>query len=85
MTSSWPCPIPRTSRPTTETAAIVTTLVPHIGYDASAAIAKKAQTTGRTVKEVAAEETDLSPAELDEILDPTTMTEPGLSGGVSIG
>ena len=65
--------------------AIVTTLVPHIGYDASAAIAKKAQTTGRTVKEVAAEETDLSPAELDEILDPTTMTEPGLSGGVSIG
>ena len=65
--------------------AIVTTLVPHIGYDASAAIAKKAQTTGRTVKEVAAEETDLSPDELDEILDPTTMTEPGLSGGVSIG
>ena len=65
--------------------AIVTTLVPHIGYDASAAIAKKAQMTGRTVKEVAAEETDLSPAELDEILDPTTMTAPGLSGGVSIG
>ena len=65
--------------------AIVTTLVPHIGYDASAAIAKKAQTTGRTVKEVADEDTDLSPDELDEILDPTTMTEPGLSGGVSIG
>ena len=65
--------------------AIVTTLVPHIGYDASAAIAKKAQTTGRTVKEVAAEDTDLSPDELDGILDPTTMTEPGLSGGVSIG
>ena len=65
--------------------AIVTTLVPHIGYDASAAIAKKAQTTGCTVKEVAAEDTDLSPDELDGILDPTTMTEPGLSGGVSIG
>ena len=65
--------------------AIVTTLVPHIGYDASAAIAKEAQRTGRTVKEVAIEETDLSPEELDEILDPTTMTEPGLSGGVSIG
>ena len=65
--------------------AIVTTLVPHIGYDASAAIAKKAQVTGRTVKEVASEETDLSPDELDEILDPTTMTEPGLSGGVSLG
>ena len=50
--------------------AIVTTLVPHIGYDASAAIAKKAQSTGRTVKEVAAEDTDLSSDELDEILDP---------------
>ena len=46
--------------------AIVTTLVPHIGYDASAAIAKKAQTTGRTVKEVATEDTDLSPDELDD-------------------
>jgi fumarate hydratase class II len=64
--------------------AIVTTLVPHIGYDASAAIAKKAQSTGRTVKEVAVEETDLSADELDSILDPTTMTEPGL-GGVSLG
>ncbi len=65
--------------------AIVTTLVPHVGYDASAAIAKKAQSTGRTIREVAIEETDLSARELDEILDPTTMTEPGLSGGVSIG
>ncbi|MCI0438060.1 MAG: class II fumarate hydratase [Chloroflexi bacterium] len=65
--------------------AIVTTLVPHIGYDASAAIAKEAQATGKTVKEVAIERTDLSPGELDEILDPLTMTEPGLSGGVSVG
>ncbi|MCI0869386.1 MAG: class II fumarate hydratase [Chloroflexi bacterium] len=64
--------------------AIVTTLVPHIGYDASAAIAHKAQETGQTVKEVALVETDLSPEELDDILDATTMTEPGL-GGVSLG
>lgn len=66
--------------------AIVTTLVPHIGYDDSAAIAKEAQATGRTVKEVAIEKTDLSSEELDEILDPSGMTEPGLSaGGVSVG
>ncbi|MGH2541410.1 MAG: lyase family protein, partial [Ardenticatenaceae bacterium] len=65
--------------------AIVTTLVPHIGYDASAAIAKEAQATGRTVKEVAIEKTDLTAEELDEILDPLSMTEPGLSGGVSVG
>ena len=66
--------------------AIVTTLVPHIGYDDSAAIAKEAQATGKTVKEVAIEKTDLSSEELDEILDPSGMTEPGLSaGGVSVG
>ncbi len=66
--------------------AIVTTLVPHIGYDESAAIAKQAQQTGKTVKEVALETTGLSPDELDEILDPTAMTQPGLSpGGVSLG
>lgn len=66
--------------------AIVTTLVPHIGYDASAAIAKQAQESGKTVKQVALETTGLSPDDLDEILDPSGMTEPGLSpGGVSLG
>ena len=65
--------------------AIVTTLVPHIGYDASAAIAHEAQLTGKTVKEVALVMTDLSEDKLDEILDPASMTEPGLSGGVSTG
>ena len=65
--------------------AIVTTLVPEIGYDDSAAIAKEAQATGKTVKEVALERTSLSAAELDEILDPSGMTEPGLGGGVSVG
>ena len=61
--------------------AIVTTLVPHIGYDKAAAIAKEAQSSGRTVRAVAAETTDLSDEELDRILDPSSMTEPGLSGG----
>ena len=65
--------------------AIVTSLVPHIGYDAAAAIAKEAQATGQTVKEVALLMTDLSPGDLDRILDPTSMTEPGLSSGASIG
>ena len=65
--------------------AIVTTLVPHIGYDAAANVAKEAQATGRTVKEMALLMTDLSEVELDTILDPAAMTEPGLSGGVSIG
>ena len=65
--------------------AIVTSLVPHIGYDAAAAIAKEAQATGETVKKVALHMTDLSQEDLDRILDPTSMTEPGLSSGVSTG
>ena len=65
--------------------AIVTALVPHIGYDAAAAIAKEAQATGKTIKEVAIARTDLSEEELEKILDPSSMTEPGLSSGVSVG
>ena len=54
--------------------AIVTTLVPHIGYDRAAAIAKEAGSTRRTVREVAREMTDLDDAQLDSILDPAAMT-----------
>ncbi|MDP2673796.1 MAG: class II fumarate hydratase [Dehalococcoidia bacterium] len=59
--------------------AIATTLAPVIGYDAAAAIAKEAAASGRTIREVAREKTELSDAELDRILDPAAMTEPGLS------
>ena len=65
--------------------AIVTTLVPHIGYDKSAALAKETQATGKTIREVAREQTDLSEEDLDRILDPSSMTEPGLGSGVSLG
>ena len=65
--------------------AIVTTLVPHIGYDAAADIAKEAQASGQTVKEVALVRTEFSSEELDEILDPSGMTEPGLGSGVALG
>jgi fumarate hydratase, class II len=60
-----------------------TGLVPRIGYDAAAAIAKEAYATGRTVREVARERTDLSEDELRELLDPEAMTMPGR--GVSPG
>jgi fumarate hydratase class II len=56
-----------------------TGLVPRIGYDAAAAIAKEAYATGRTVREVARERTDLSEEELRELLDPEAMTMPGRS------
>jgi fumarate hydratase class II len=58
-----------------------TALAPVVGYDAAAAIAKEASKTGRTIREVAREKTDLSEADLDRILDPAPMTEPGFEGG----
>ncbi len=65
--------------------AICTGLVPAIGYDASAAIAKEAAKTGRTVREVAREKTGLSEEELARLLEPAAMTEPGLGSGVGVG
>ena len=61
--------------------AICTALAPIIGYDAAASISKEAYRTGKTVREVAREKTNLSEEELDRILDPASMTKPGLEGG----
>ena len=61
--------------------AICTGLAPLIGYDAAAAIAKAAYETGKTIREVARERTDLSEEQLNEALDAEAMTKPGLGGG----
>jgi len=61
--------------------AIATALAPVIGYDHAAAIAKEAAASGRTVREVAREKTELSEDELDRILEPAKMTQPGLDAG----
>jgi fumarate hydratase, class II len=66
--------------------AMCTSLAPIIGYDAAAAIAKEAAKTGKTIREVAREQTKLSEAELEKILDPSLMCEPsadrvGAGGG----
>jgi len=58
---------------------LVTTLNPAIGYDKAAQIAKKAYAEGRSLKEVAAEMTNLSKEELDRLLDPKKMTEGGIT------
>ncbi|MSP79134.1 MAG: class II fumarate hydratase [Dehalococcoidia bacterium] len=60
---------------------LTTALVPAIGYDAAAAIAKKAHATGKTIREVAKTDTKLTDKELNEILDPSKMVQPGLGGG----
>jgi fumarate hydratase class II len=59
---------------------LATALVPEIGYDAVAALAKEAHASGRTIRDLAAER-GIAPDRLDELLDPASMTEPGLGGG----
>jgi fumarate hydratase class II len=53
---------------------LATALAPHIGYEASAAIAQEVAKSGRGVLEVAREKTSLSESQLREILDPAHMT-----------
>jgi fumarate hydratase, class II len=59
---------------------LATALTPKIGYDAAAALAKEALKTGRTIRELGREK-GLSDQELDKLLDPAEMTEPGLGKG----
>jgi fumarate hydratase class II len=57
--------------------AMVTALAPLIGYDAAAAIAHEAVTSGKTVREVARLKTALTPEQLGRALEPWSMTMPG--------
>ena len=59
---------------------LVTAMNSVIGYDKGAEIAKKAYAEGRSVREVAAELTDLTDAELDRLLDPAELTKGGIKG-----
>jgi fumarate hydratase class II len=56
--------------------AICTALAPIIGYDEAARLAHVASESGETIKQVALRETDLTDEELDEVLEPLSMTEP---------
>ncbi|GLC78614.1 aspartate ammonia-lyase [Lacrimispora brassicae] len=59
---------------------IITALCPHIGYEKSAVIAKEAIKTGASVKELILRDGILSEDKLGKILNPYSMTEPGISG-----
>jgi fumarate hydratase class II len=63
-----------------ESLAMCTALAPVIGYDRAAQIAKEAHSSGRTVRQVAREQQVLPDEELDRLLDPRPMTEPGVPG-----
>ena len=59
---------------------IITAISPHVGYQKAADIAKKSLRTGESIRLLILAEHLLSPEDLDEILDPMHMTEPGISG-----
>ena len=58
---------------------IITALCPHVGYEKAAEMAKRAIETGAPVRRLILEEGLLDEASLDKILDPYSMTEPGIS------
>lgn len=54
--------------------ALVTALVPELGYDRAAALAKRAYAEGRTIRELLTAEGALPADKLDELLDARKMT-----------
>ena len=59
---------------------IITAICPHVGYQKAAEIAKQALQTGETVRSLILKEGLLTEEELEKILSPVGMTEPGISG-----
>ena len=59
---------------------IITAICPHVGYQKAADIAKKAIKTGESVRNLILQEGILTEEQMDHILDPVNMTEPGISG-----
>ena len=51
----------------------VTALSPKIGYEKAAKIAQAAYKENKTVRTIALRELDLSPEEIDQLLDPSHM------------
>ena len=59
---------------------IITAICPHVGYKTAAKIAQEAIETGGSVRTIALREGVIKEAELNYILDPFAMTEPGIPG-----
>ena len=64
-----------------QSSAMATPLAPYIGYALAAAIAKEAVASGKTIRELVLEKGIFTKDELDVILDPHELTEPGIAGG----
>ena len=59
---------------------VVTALLPHIGYETSAMLAKEAYNSGRPIKEIILEKGIMTQKKLDEVMAPMSMTTPGITG-----
>ena len=59
---------------------IITAICPYVGYEKAASVAKEAIRTGCSVRELVVSKGLLTNEQLDIILDPFSMTEPGISG-----
>lgn len=59
---------------------IVTALLPHIGYEQASMVAKEALASGKQIKEIVIRKGLLTAEQLDVILSPGEMTQPGIAG-----
>lgn len=59
---------------------VITAICPHVGYQKAADLAKQAIKTGESVRSLILKEGLLTEEQLDQIMDPVQMTEPGISG-----
>jgi len=60
--------------------SLVTAISPHVGYEASAKVAREAIETGKSVREICLRDSILSAESLDIILNPAELTNVGISG-----
>ena len=58
----------------------MTALLPHIGYENSAMLAKEAYNSGRPIREVILEKGLMTEERLNEVMSPMAMTSPGILG-----
>jgi aspartate ammonia-lyase len=65
-----------------ESSALATPLAPYLGYALAADISKEAVKSGKTIRELVLEKGIFTKEELDQILSPHELTEPGIAGGM---
>ncbi|MBR1581163.1 MAG: aspartate ammonia-lyase [Selenomonadaceae bacterium] len=58
---------------------VITALLPHIGYEQSAMLAKEAYNTGRPIRDVVLEKGLLTKEQLEHFMSPEQMTHPGIT------